>query len=191
MHPRRPQSMRRRPVWLAAALVLLCAAGLWLASRAAKAAPCCSTQAAARGDPTLTVIANGTIQPTRTINIGSELSGTVLKVNVDVNDSVKKGQVLVELDPSKLRDQVLRSQATLAAAQAKVRQTAATIVEAQANLARLEEVSALSGGKVPARTGLDTARATALRAVWVSVQMCADRSPIMAVHPPCHRKDRP
>ena len=38
--------------------------------------------------------ANGTLQPTRSINIGSELSGTVLKVHVDVNDRVKKGQVL-------------------------------------------------------------------------------------------------
>ena len=65
----------------------------------------------ARGNLTLTVTANGTLQPTRSINIGSELSGTVLKVNVDVNDRVKKGQVLVELDTAKLRDQILRSRA--------------------------------------------------------------------------------
>jgi HlyD family secretion protein len=61
-----------------------------------------TTQPATRGDLTLTVTANGTIQPTRSINIGSELSGTVLKVNVDVNDQIKKGQVLVVLDTAKL-----------------------------------------------------------------------------------------
>ena len=94
---------------------------------AANAAPSYTTQAVARGNLTLTVTANGTVQPTRSINIGSELSGTVLKVNVDVNDRIKKGQVLVVLDTAKLRDQILRSQAALAAAQAKVAQTAATV----------------------------------------------------------------
>ena len=78
-------------------------------ARAANAAPSYTTQTVARGNLTLTVTANGTLQPTRSINIGSELSGTVLKVNVDVNDRIKKGQVLVELDTAKLRDQILRS----------------------------------------------------------------------------------
>lgn len=45
---------------------------------------------------------------THAINIGSELSGMVLKVNLDVNDRIRKGQVLVELDPAMLRDQILR-----------------------------------------------------------------------------------
>jgi HlyD family secretion protein len=52
------------------------------------------------------------------VTIGSELSGTVRNVLVDVNDKVKKGQVLVELDTAKLDAQVLRSRASLAAAQA-------------------------------------------------------------------------
>jgi len=105
-----------------------------------------------------------TVQPTRTINIGSELSGTVRRVLVDVNDRVKKGQVLVELDTAKLQDQVKRSQATLASARAKVAQSTATIAEARAALGRLEEVARLSGGKVPSAAELDTARATLARA---------------------------
>ena len=117
-----------------------------------------------RGNLTLTVTANGTLQPTRSIAIGSELSGTVSKVNVDVNDRIKKGQVLVELDTAKLHDQILRSRATLAAANAKVAQTVATVKEAQATLGRFEEVARLSGGKVPSKTELDTARATLERA---------------------------
>jgi HlyD family secretion protein len=118
-----------------------------------------------RGNLTLTVTANGTLQPTRSIAIGSELSGTVSKVNVDVNDRVKKGQVLVELDTSKLKDQILRSRATLAAANAKVAQTVATVKEAQATLGRFEEVSRLSGGKVPSKTELDSAHASLERAL--------------------------
>lgn len=158
---------RRPALWAGVTLILLVGAGLWYwqVRRAANAAPSYITQAVTRGNLTLTVTANGTIQPTRSINIGSELSGTVLKVNVDVNDVVKKGQVLVELDPAKLRDQVLRSTATLAAANAKVAQTGATIKEARATLDRLEEVARLSGGKVPSKTELDTAHATLDRAV--------------------------
>ncbi len=148
-------------------LLLLVIAGIWYwqIQRIANAAPRYSTQAASVGDLTLSVIANGTLQPTLSVNIGSELSGTVLKVNVDVNDIVKKGQVMVELDPAKLKNQVLRSQATQSEARAKVAQTAATIAEAHATLSRLEQVAQLSGGKVPAKTELDTARATVSRAV--------------------------
>ncbi len=158
---------RRTALWVGLLLVLLAAAGLWgwLTRRAAQAAPTYITQAVARGNLTLTVTANGTIQPTRSINIGSELSGTVLKVNVDVNDRIKKGQVLVVLDTAKLRDQVLRSQATLASARARQAQTAATIAEAQAGFGRLEEVARLSGGKVPSKAELDSGRATRDRAV--------------------------
>jgi HlyD family secretion protein len=163
-----PRSWYRRPVlWGGVLLVLLASGGLWYwqESRIADAAPSYTTQTVGRGNLTLTVTANGTLQPTRSINIGSELSGTVLKVNVDVNDRLEKGQVLVELDPSKLNGQILRSRASVAAAQALVEQTVATVGEAQANLVRLEEVARLSGGKVPSRTELDVSRATLKRAL--------------------------
>ena len=165
--PAAPVWYRRPALWAGLLLVALIAAGLWYwqERQVANAAPSYTTQTVARGNLTLTVIANGTLQPTRSMNIGSELSGTVLKVNVDVNDRIKKGQVLVELDTAKLRDQILRSRATLAAANAKVAQTVATVKEAKAGLARLEEVARLSGGKVPSKTELDSGRAMLERAI--------------------------
>jgi len=117
-----------------------------------------------RGNLTLTVSANGTLQPTRSVTIGSELSGTVRNVLVDVNDKVKKGQLLVELDTAKLESQVLRSRASLASAQARLAQAVATTNEAIANFGRLEEVARLSGGKVPSAAELDAGRATLDRA---------------------------
>jgi HlyD family secretion protein len=123
------------------------------------------TEPVARGDLTVTVTANGTLQPTRSVNVGSELSGTVVRVLVDINDRVRKGQVLVELDTAKLNDQISRSRATLASSEAKVAQSAATVKEARSNLARMQEVQRLSGGKVPSQAELETAQATLDRAL--------------------------
>jgi HlyD family secretion protein len=158
---------QRPALWSVAAVVIALAAGLvyWQTQKDSSAQPTYVIEVVKKGNLTLTVLANGTLQPTRAVNVGSELSGTVKRVLVDVNDRVKKGQVLVELDTAKLSDQVLRSRASLAAALAQQALSTATLKEAQANLARFEEVARLSGGKVPSAAELDTARANVDRAV--------------------------
>ena len=157
---------RRKWVWGVVVVLALAGAGVyyWQLQARNKAAPVYVTESVNRGNLTLSVSANGTLQPTRSVSIGSELSGTVLRVLVDVNDRVKKGQVLVELDTAKLKDQVARSRASLASSNALVAQAVATTIEAQGNLARLEEVARLSGGKVPSKAELETGRATVERA---------------------------
>ena len=157
---------QRTTLWIGVAALLVAAGGVyaWQSSKAANAAPSYVTEEVRRGNLTLSVAANGTLQPTRSVTIGSELSGTVRNVLVDVNDKVKKGQVLVELDTAKLEAQVLRSRASLAAAQARLAQAVATTKEATAGLARLQEVARLSGGKVPSATELDAGQATLDRA---------------------------
>lgn len=161
---------RARP-WLRIALVLgllLAAAALawwWTERQRQAAAPRYETQAVTRGALTVSVSANGTLQPTKQVAIGSELSGTVAKVNVDINDRVRQGQVLVELDTSRLADTVAGSRAALASARAAVRQAQATRAEAEATLKRFEEVFRASNGRVPSGTELDSARAASARAV--------------------------
>jgi HlyD family secretion protein len=88
----------------------------------------------------------------------------VLEVLVDVNDHVKKGQVMVVLDTAKLREQILRSKAALAASMARMDLTNASTREAQSTLARLEAVAQVSDGRIPAKSELDSARATFDRA---------------------------
>ena len=102
---------KRPMLWGSATALLLLAGGFawWQSGQRAAAAPSYVTEPVQRGTLTVTVSADGTLQPTRSVNIGSELSGTVARVFVDVNDRVKKGQVLVELDTAKLRDQILRA----------------------------------------------------------------------------------
>lgn len=157
---------QRPSTWATVAVVLGLAAGAWAWQRAERRAdaPRFLTEAVTRGDIALTVTANGTLQPTRSVSIGSELSGTVAEVLADVNDRVKKGQVLVRLDTAKLADQVAKSQAALQAAQAAASEAAATTQEAKVALARLEQAHRLSGGQLPAASELDTARATYAKA---------------------------
>ncbi len=155
-----------RILWLV--LLVAVAGGLgWylLGSRTSQQGPTFVTEAATRGNLSVTVSANGTLQPTRSVNIGSELSGTVARVLVDVNDRVVRGQVLAELDTARLTDQTRRSRAAVASAEAKIASATATVTEARGNLARMEEVSRLSGGKVPSQAELATARATLERAL--------------------------
>jgi len=157
----------RRPTpWLLLAFAVATLVGWqwWQGRNAAAHTPHYVTEPLARGHLAVTVTANGTLQPTNKVDIGSELSGTVAKVFVDVNDRVKKGQVLAELDADKLRDQVARTTAALQVAQARLRQSEATLADARGSQARLREVARLSGGKVPSQAELATADATLARA---------------------------
>ena len=153
-------------VWIGAVVVAGAVGGYvyWQNQKAANAKPVYVAEAVKRGDLSITVAANGTLQPTRTVNVGSELSGTVRNVLVDVNDVVKKGQVLVELDTDKLQAQLNRSKASVASAQARLQQSQATLREARANFARQEEVHRISGGKVPSAAEMDAGRAAVDRA---------------------------
>jgi HlyD family secretion protein len=154
-----------RWLWLAVALIAVAVAA-WLMPRSGedKAAPRYVTEATTVDTLVVKVSATGNLQPTNTVDVGSELSGIVDKVHVDDNDEVRKGQVLAQLDLSKLRDAVAKSGASLAAAEAQVLQAQATVAEARATLARFQEVSRLSGGKVPSKTEMDGAEANLKRA---------------------------
>ncbi|SFP69416.1 efflux RND transporter periplasmic adaptor subunit [Sphingomonas rubra] len=124
-----------------------------------------ATQRVRRGDLTVSVSATGKLAPTNQVTVGSQLSGLVTRVVVDVNDRVTAGQPLALIDPEQIDDQIRAAQATLAANQAQVGQAQATVAEANAQLARLQEVYRLSNGRVPSATELQTGRANAQRAV--------------------------
>ena len=124
-----------------------------------------ATQAVRSGDLTVSVAATGKLAPTNQVTVGSQLSGLVTRVVVDVNDRVSAGQPLALIDPEQIEDQIRAGEAQLSANQAQVLQAQATVSEAQAQLARLEEVYRLSNGRVPSKTELQTGRANAQRAV--------------------------
>lgn len=122
------------------------------------------TQQVQRGNLVVTVSATGTLEPIKTVDVGIEVSGTIKSVDVDYNDHVEVGQVLAQLDTSKLEAQALQSEAALESARAKLLQAQATVQEAQAQMARMEEVRKLSDGKMPSQYEFDAERATLARA---------------------------
>jgi HlyD family secretion protein len=158
--------LKRRGLALAAVTAVLAAVALALARGGSGAAPAGQflTEDLTKGTLVVKVSATGNLQPTNEVDVGSEVSGLVETVLVDDNDRVKTGQVLAQLDVSKLQDQCVNARAALVSADARVQQTVASVKESRANLTRLREVSKLSGGKVPSKSELETAEATAARA---------------------------
>lgn len=162
---RRP--MWRRPSWwitLAGVAALAVGFALWTGRQREAAVPVYDTQAVNRGTLEVRVTANGTLQPTTQVAIGSELSGTVARVAVDINDRVRKGQLLIQLDDARLRDQVASARAAVAAAQAGSLQARATAREARDTLARLRDVRERSAGQVPSAAEMAAAEAALARA---------------------------
>lgn len=86
-----------------------------------------------KGNITQTVTASGTLNPVALINVGSQVSGTVVELKADFNDRVKQGQVLLKLDPTIFNAQIKQSEASLASAEASKRL-------AQANLDRNQKL---------------------------------------------------
>jgi HlyD family secretion protein len=122
------------------------------------------TQQARLGDLTVTVTATGQLQPTNSVDVGSEVSGIIDSVEVDYNDQVKVGQVLAKINIEKLQAQLQQSKASLATAQARVQDAQVTLEETEAEYKRILEVRERSKGQLPSQHDLDTAKAAYGRA---------------------------
>lgn len=73
------------------------------------------------GDIRQIVSATGEIQPVNTVNVGSQVSGTIDNIYVDYNSKVKKGDILLTIEPSVLEAQVEEAKASLNSAESKAR----------------------------------------------------------------------
>ena len=117
------------------------------------------TEPATLGSLNVTVTADGTLQPTRTVSVGSELSGIVRKVYVDVNSPVKVGDPLIDLDTRSLKAKVQSAKATLQSAQAQRQESVANLKESQITYKRMLDLHKRSGGLSPSQTELDQQQA--------------------------------
>ncbi len=165
MHHSQMFSKRLKRYLAIGLVVILAVAAVMIWKKAGKTNPIqYKTEQARRGELTVIVTATGTLQPTNTVSVGSELSGIMKSVEANYNDRVKVGQVLAMLDTSKLEAQITQSKAALESAKAKVLQAQATVLETQAKLSQFKKVKELSEGKVPSQTEMNAAEAAFERA---------------------------
>ena len=116
--------LTKKRVAIAAGLIVLAgSAYAWLATKGEPVVPPPKYRYTAVdvGGINQTVTATGTINPVALVNVGSQVSGTVIELNADFNDRVTKGQVLLKLDPTIFNAQIRQAQASLASAQASQR----------------------------------------------------------------------
>lgn len=88
-----------------------------------------------RGDVARSVVATGKIQPITKVEVKSKASGIVEKLFVDINDHVRSGQPLAQLDQQEIVAQVEAQRAQLAAAEANVGTYEANIAQDKVNAA--------------------------------------------------------
>lgn len=87
-----------------------------------------------RGNVDVIVSATGTVQPVTTVEVGSQVSGTVSWLGADFRSEVKRGQVIARLDPALYQAQVDNQRANLANAEAAVQAAKSDIGNQDANL---------------------------------------------------------
>ena len=155
--------MKPKSKWLILA-GLLVAIGLFAAfglNRSAQAQH--FTAKVERGDINDVVEATGTINAVITVQVGSQVSGTIAKLNVDFNSRVHKGEVVALIDPALFQGALLQAaadlengKANLSAAQANLDKARATAVQAKADY---ERTVALHRDGVMSEQQLDLAKA--------------------------------
>ena len=117
-------------------------------------APTILTARVTRGDIAEVVGATGALQAVTTVQVGTQVSGTIQELNADFNSLVRKGQVLARLDPSLFQTQIEQARANLIRAEADLERLRVGLDDSRTKLNRARE---LSEKKLIAQTELEAA----------------------------------
>jgi HlyD family secretion protein len=152
----------KRLLLLMIAAVLAGAAGLAAYYRnSGDSDPALTTAVVTRGPVVERVQATGTLQAVTTVQVGTQVSGTISALYADFNSKVRKGQVLARLEPSLFQTQVDQASATVQRLQADADRASVEVEDAHVKLRRAEQLSAQQ--LIPA-SDLDAARTAARQA---------------------------
>lgn len=94
-----------------------------------------------RSDLRSTIQATGTLNPVETVDVGTQISGTIKELYFDYNSRVKQGQLIAIMDSATQSAEVAQAQATVASAQADVLNAQAALDVAAKDLARTRELA--------------------------------------------------
>ena len=133
---------RKQFNWMWAVLVAMLGGGIYFLQRETPVQLVeYVTQPLTRGELQVTVTATGTLQPTKQVTIGSEVSGIIENVFVDFNDKVIVGQTMAQLDTQTLEARLTSARASLQSAEASLAQAQATVIEVNAKTRRSKELT--------------------------------------------------
>lgn len=110
-------------------------------SRTKHSEPVFLTQKLQRGDITEKITASGVINPISTINVGTQVSGTIKEIYVDYNSEVKKDQMLALIDPALFEAKVAQQKAALDIAKAQVLLQESTVKYNEKTLKRIRKLN--------------------------------------------------
>ncbi|MBI2266028.1 MAG: efflux RND transporter periplasmic adaptor subunit [Armatimonadetes bacterium] len=156
--------IKNSKVWIAAIILIIGGAVLVVNGRK-KALPGYVTVPAVRGDLEASVSATGTVNPVKTVQVGSQVSGRIVEIRVDYNGRVKRGDLIARIDPTLFQAQVAQQEASHASSNASVSNNLAQVENARATL--LAQEAALRESKADldsARSSIRTAEATLAKA---------------------------
>ena len=119
------------------------------------------TAAVTRGDVVEKVSATGTLQPVTTVQVGTQVSGTIKALYADFNSEVRKGQVIAELEPSLFQTQVEQARATMTRLQADADRAKVEVQDTESKSRRAQE---LFDQKLISRNDVETAQSSAMQA---------------------------
>ncbi|NVO11763.1 MAG: efflux RND transporter periplasmic adaptor subunit [Bacteroidales bacterium] len=108
---------KRKTTIITLIIVIIAIVAFFTFSRENKQVIKLESAAVTKGNIFNTVTATGTVAPIDKVDVGTQVSGVIKKIYVDFNSTVKKGQLLAELDRSTLNAIMVQSQASLASAQ--------------------------------------------------------------------------
>lgn len=115
-----------------------------------------------RGDIKSTVSATGTVNAVTTVQVGTQVSGTIQKLFVDFNSPVKKGQLLAQIDPAIFESQVGQARANLLSARANLEKSQVMLRDTKTTL---ERNKILYAKNFIAKSDLDTSETNYLSAI--------------------------
>jgi HlyD family secretion protein len=148
--------------WLIATLTVLAVAVIAAFRLKGNDNPQYFTAKVDRGDIRQVVEATGTINAVTTVQVGSQVSGTVSRLYADFNSRVKRGQVIAQIDPSLFEGSLLQAKADMANARASVATAKANLQKALAlqiqTTADYERAKALTAQRVMSTQQLDLAK---------------------------------
>lgn len=113
-----PHFFTKKRIIISVIIILLVGGGYWIFG--SKKAPGFDYIIVERGDISQEVSVTGHVKPAESVTLAFERGGKVARVNVDVGDSIKSGQILVSLENGDTSAQLLQAEASLDAAKAKL-----------------------------------------------------------------------